>query len=95
MSNDSEPVEPDAVLVQYLSATTDLSPAAARRCVQEVLAWYAEPLEVWVVRRHLELQREGSMRNEAIYRQIIDEAAQRRFAAPTLSARQVRRMIYG
>lgn len=92
MSNGSDP---DAALVEYLSATANLSPAAARRCVREVLAWYAETLEQWVVRRHLELQREGTARNEAIYRQIIDEAAQRPFAAVTLSPRQVRRMIYG
>lgn len=87
--------DPDAALVEYLSVTSSLSPAAARRCVAEVLAWYSETLEAWVVRRHLELQRQGSARNEAIYRQIIDEAAQRRFAPVTLSPRQVRRIIYG
>ena len=91
----SDGSDPDATLVEYLSASTGLAPAAARRCVQEVLAWYSETLEQWVVRRHLELQRQGRARNEAIYRQIIEEAAERRFAPVTLSPRQVRRIIYG
>ncbi len=87
--------EPDDDLIRHLSAATALSPVAARRCVREVLAYYDEAVEAFVVRRHHELQQEGQLKNEAIYQQIIAEAQERRFAIATLSPRQVRRMIYG
>jgi hypothetical protein len=47
-----------------------------------------------VARRHGELRAEG-LRNEAIYERIREEVRQRRFAAPPLTPRQVRRIIYG
>ena len=87
--------ESDEPLIRHLSAVTALPDDAARRCVQEVLAYYDEPLEAFVLRRHGELQAQGQQKNEAIYRQIIAEVEARRFAVPAPSARQVRRMIYG
>ena len=87
--------EVDEALIRYLSGTSALSPDAARRCVQEVLAYYAESIEAFVVRRHRELQHEGQLKNDGIYERIIHEAAARRFAVAPLSPRQVRRMIYG
>ncbi|MGI9327848.1 MAG: hypothetical protein ACR2PZ_21700 [Pseudomonadales bacterium] len=87
--------EPDDALIRHLSAATALSPVAAQRCVREVLAYYDEPLEAFVVRRHQELQQDGQLKNQAIYQQIVAEAYERRFAIAALSLRQVRRMIYG
>ena len=42
----------DAELVQRVAGTTGLSDAEAARVVDDVLAWYAEPLEDYVRRRH-------------------------------------------
>ncbi len=81
-------------LVAHLERTTRLSRAEAERVVAEVLAYFSEPLEVFVARRHAELQAEA-LKNPEIFAAIVAEARERRFAAPVLSERQVRRMIYG
>jgi hypothetical protein len=81
-------------LVAHLERTTRLSHAEAERVVEEVLAYFSEPLEAFVARRHAELQAEA-LRNQEIFAVIIAESRERRFAAPVLSERQVRRMIYG
>lgn len=91
--NDDQPIDP--ALVAWLASTANLSPAAARRCIGEVLAFYSETLEAFVQRRHGELQSRGGRRNAQIYRQIASEVAARPFAAPALSERQIRRLIYG
>ncbi len=91
--NDDQPIDPD--LVAWLASTANLSPAAARRCIGEVLAFYSETLERFVRRRHRALQAQGVLRNADIYRQIASEVAARPFAAPPLSERQILRLIYG
>ncbi|HTZ44105.1 MAG TPA: hypothetical protein VMB79_09595 [Jatrophihabitans sp.] len=84
----------DAELVERIVASTDLSPAEADRVVEDVLAWYSEPVVDYLRRRHAELRLRG-VRNEQIYRTLVAEAGRRPFAAPALSERQVRRHIYG
>ncbi len=84
----------DAQLVERIVASTDLSPAEADRVVEDVLAWYREPLLDYVRRRHAELQRHGT-RNSEIYRLLAEEVRRRPFAAPQVSERQLRRYIYG
>ena len=84
----------DAQLVERIVASTDLSPAEANRVVEDVLAWYREPLLDFVRRRHGELQRLGT-RNVEIYRLLADEVRRRPFAVPEISERQLRRYIYG
>jgi hypothetical protein len=81
-------------LSERLAQSSRLSAGEARHLVQEVLAFLGESLEQFVRRRHRQLQREGRS-NEQIYRQLALEAACRPFRAPALSARQVRRLIYG
>ena len=81
-------------LVNHLENTTRLGRAEAFRVVQEVLAFFSETAEGFVVRRHQELQAE-QLRNAAIYQRITAELAARRFAGPRLSTRQIRRIIYG
>ncbi len=66
----------------------------AARLIEEVLAYYDESAERFIVRRHGELQAQG-LRNPEIFEGIQRELAQRRFPAPSLSARQLRRIIYG
>ncbi len=87
---------PDAVapLVQHLVATTGLDEAEARRVVGDVVAFHRESVEDYVRRRHAALQARG-LRNPEIFTRVAAELAQRVVAPPTLSERQLRRMIYG
>ena len=84
----------DADLVARIATSTGLSPAEASRVVEDVLAWYRESVEEYVRRRHASLRTYGR-RNEEIYAQIAAELRDRLVAAPELSERQVRRVIYG
>jgi hypothetical protein len=81
-------------LLEHLERTTRLTRAEAERVVAEVLAYFSEPLERFVARRHVELQGE-EIRNAEIFARIASELGERRFAAPELSTRQIRRMVYG
>ena len=81
-------------LVAYLSRSGRLSLTEAERLVGEVIAFLGERPEEFVRRRHAALQRDG-MANEDCYRRIAAELEQRRFRAPALSLRQIRRIIYG
>jgi hypothetical protein len=81
-------------LVDYLARSSRLTPQEAARLVNEVLAFMSEAPEDFIRRRHLALQSQG-LSNRAIYLQISDELAARRFRAPEYSERQIRRIIYG
>ena len=78
----------------HLLQVTDLDPAGADKVIAEVLACLSETVDTFVQRRHAELQREG-LRNDQIFTRLHEEVAQRRFAAPPLTDRQLRRLIYG
>ena len=58
-----------------------------------MLAFYAEPVEEFVRRRHAELKTYGA-RNDAIFTRIAAELGDRVVAAPALSERQLRRIVY-
>jgi hypothetical protein len=81
-------------LLEHLARTTALPPPAAARLVDEVLAYFSESVEAFVVRRHRELRAED-LQNEAIFARIAAELGARRFTAPPLTERQIRRLIYG
>ncbi|MGH9064459.1 MAG: hypothetical protein ACRD0L_10905 [Acidimicrobiales bacterium] len=81
-------------LVEHLTRTTALGRGEAARVVAEVSAYFAEPARVVVRRRHRELQAAG-LTNPRIFEQIAAELAERPVAAPDLSARQLRRIVYG
>jgi hypothetical protein len=81
-------------LVDYLARSSRLTPQEAARLIQEVLAFMSDMPEDFVRRRHLALQAQG-LSNRAIYLQISEELAGRRFRAPEYSERQIRRIIYG
>jgi hypothetical protein len=81
-------------LVSYLTRSSKLEPPEARRLVDEVLAYLTEAPEAFIRRRHLELQRSG-LSNAAIFDRLELELCRRRFPAPTYTARQLRRIIYG
>lgn len=88
------PRGPYADLVDHLTRTTPLSTGEAARVVDEVVAYFAEPVREFVVRRHAELQR-GGHTNDQIFTALGAELTHRRFAPPELSARQLRRIVYG
>ncbi len=84
----------DADLIDHVAATTGLTPGEARRVVEDVVAWYAEPVDAYVRRRHRDLQTHG-VRNPQAFERIAAELAQRVTAPPPLSQRQLRRIVYG
>jgi hypothetical protein len=81
-------------LVSHLTRTTPLSEAAAARVVEEVVAYFSEPAEDFIRRRHRELQA-ARLANADAFRRIADELARRPVAAPQFSERQIRRVVYG
>ncbi|WP_316525499.1 hypothetical protein [Kitasatospora brasiliensis] len=85
---------PHEDLLAHLTRTSPLGPREAARVVAEVLAYFSESTEEYVRRRHTELQARG-LTNERIFARLAEELPQRRVAAPELSARQLRRMVYG
>ena len=87
-------VPADRTLVDHLVATTGLSAAEAVRVVEDVVAFHTEPVETYVRRRHAELKTHG-VRNPEIFARLAQELAQRVVAAPALSERQLRRIVYG
>lgn len=80
--------------VRRLELVLGLSPHAAARALAEVLDCFDAAVDEHIRTRHAELQRAGHS-NDRIYAQIADELAVLRFKAPALSARQIRRRIYG
>jgi nucleoid DNA-binding protein len=84
----------DRELVRHLAATTGLTEAEARRVVEDVVAYLAEPVEDYVRRRHAELKTYGA-KNTEIFERIARELEGRVVAAPRLTERQLRRIVYG
>lgn len=81
-------------LARYLAASTGLPQSTAMRVIADVTTYFSETTEEFVRRRHAELQR-GQRTNDEIWPVIAAELSQRRFAAPGLSQRQLRRLVYG
>ena len=85
---------PDPELVRRLTSSTGLTPGEAVRVIEDVVAWHSEPVEDIVRRRHAHHQLYGR-RNAEIFALIATELAHRVVAAPVLSERQLRRIVYG
>jgi hypothetical protein len=81
-------------LARYLAASTGLPQPTAARVIADVTTYFGETIEEFVRRRHVELQRH-QYKNRQIWSVIAAELGQRRFAAPGLSERQLRRIVYG
>jgi hypothetical protein len=80
-------------LIRHVAASTGLPEATARRVVADVVAYFGETVEDFVRRRHGEL-RSKSHKNDEIWPMIAAELGVRRFGAPELSERQLRRIVY-
>ena len=83
-----------ADLAIHLTQTSALNRDTAERLIGDVLAHHHETVEQYVARRHGELVAQG-LKNEQIFAALVEELPLRRFAAPQLSVRQIRRLIYG
>ena len=81
-------------MVAHVVATTGLSETEAARVVEDVVAFHAEPVEDYVRRRHAALKTYGA-RNSEIFGLLAEELTERVVAAPRLSERQLRRIVYG
>jgi hypothetical protein len=90
----SSPISIDPDLVSRVAASAGLSAGEAARVVADVIAWHREPVEDYIRRRHAHYQAHGH-KNEEIFALIARELAGRVFAAPELSQRQLRRIVYG
>ncbi len=75
-------------------STTGLPAATATRLITDVIAYFDETAESYVRRRHTQLQGR-QLKNAEIWSLIESELATRPFAAPRLSERQLRRIVYG
>ena len=84
---------PEEELVRHVVATTGLDPSVAGRLVEDVTAYYAEPVEDYVRRRHAHLKTYGA-KNPEIFARIAEELADRVVSAPRLTERQLRRLVY-
>jgi hypothetical protein len=84
----------DPELIDRVAGSAGLTQAEAARVVQDVLAWYREPVEDYVRRRHAQHHLYGR-RNAEVFELIAAELAGRLVAPPRLSQRQLRRIVYG
>jgi hypothetical protein len=88
------PAGPYDDLVAHLVRSTPLNEGESRRVVAEVVAYFDEPVQDFVRRRHAELRQRG-WHNDRIFAGLAAELRTRRVAPPELSARQLRRIVYG
>ncbi len=78
----------------HVLSISPISEGQFEKLLEEINNYYDIGVKEYIQTRHLELKKLG-MKNEEIYRTLLDEIGQRRFASPELSLRQVRRIIYG
>lgn len=90
----SSRVAADPELVDHVVASTGLTAPEAIRLIEDVVAFHAEPVAGYVRRRHAELKTYGG-KNPEIFARIAAELRERVVAAPELSERQLRRIVYG
>jgi hypothetical protein len=88
------PAGPYDDLIAHLVRSTPLSAAEATRVVADVVGYFSEELPDFVRRRHTELKRRG-LTNDQIFAALSAELGTRRVAPPSLSSRQLRRIVYG
>jgi len=87
-------VRADPDLLDRVVDSTGLTPPEAARVIEDVIAFHAEPVADYVRRRHAHLRTFGA-KNPEIFARISDELAHRVVAAPELTERQLRRLVYG
>jgi hypothetical protein len=91
--DDPQPQYPQD-LVRYVARSTGLDDATASRVVADVMAYFGQTVEEYVIKRHEDLK-SRNRRNDDIWPLIATELKTRRFKAEELSERQLRRIVYG
>ena len=81
-------------LVRHVAMSTGLDEATATRVLADVMAYFGQTVEEYVVKRHQDLKGRNR-KNDDIWPQIAGELRNRRFRASEASERQLRRMVYG
>jgi hypothetical protein len=81
-------------LIRHVAATTGLDEATASRVVADVMAYFGQTAQEYVIKRHQDLK-SRNRKNDDIWPLIADELKARRFKSGELSERQLRRMVYG
>ncbi len=87
-------VPADPSLVRRLTESTGLSGAEVARVVEDVVSYYSESVETYVRRRFAELRSTG-LHNPEVFARIASELDSRVVAAPSLTPRQLRRLVHG
>jgi hypothetical protein len=91
--DDPQPQYPQD-LVHHVARSTGLDDATASRVVADVMAYFGQTVEEYVIKRHEDLK-SRNRRNDDIWPLIATELKSRRFKAEELSERQLRRIVYG
>jgi hypothetical protein len=91
--DDSRPQGPQD-LIRHVARSTGLDEATASRVVADVIAYFGQSVEQYVIERHSDLKNRNR-KNDDIWPLIADELKSRRFKAEELSERQLRRIVYG
>jgi hypothetical protein len=81
-------------LIRHVARSTGLDEATASRVVADVIAYFGQTVDEYVIERHRDL-RSRNRKNDDIWPLISGELANRRFKAEELSERQLRRIVYG
>jgi hypothetical protein len=81
-------------LVRHVARSTGLDEATASRVVADVMAYFGQTVEEYVVGRHEDLKNRNRKNND-IWPVIMAELRDRRFRVADPSERQLRRMVYG
>ena len=81
-------------LVRHIVSSTGLDEGTASRVVADVMAYFAQTVEEYVIQRHADLKHRNR-KNDDIWPLIAAELETRRFKAGELSERQLRRIVYG
>ena len=81
-------------LVRHVARSTGLDEATASRVVADVMAYFGQTVEEYVIQRHENLK-SRNRKNDDIWPLIMNELKARRFKADELTERQLRRMVYG
>jgi len=91
--DDTRPQGPQD-LIRHVARSTGLDEATASRVVADVIAYFGQTAEEYVVERHSDLK-SRNRKNDDIWPLIAGELKSRRFKAEELSERQLRRIVYG
>jgi hypothetical protein len=91
--DDSYPRYPQD-LVRHVALSTGLDEATASRVVADVMAYFGQTVDEYVITRHEDLK-SRNRKNDDIWPMITAELRDRRFRAAGVSERQLRRMVYG